>query len=111
MFLTMNRVSNRRVEAGAPFVSCRSKCLIQTAPAGNDQLFVGEKPMVRLVLGTENQRVFCALSDQNGTFRSYCTMPGFGASGVVASGSEVRLVNPPGAASVRGHGVPITLLA
>src|SRR5260370_29703566 len=106
----MTGVSSRRVEAGTPLVSCKSKCLIQTAPGGKDQLLVGEKPMVRLVLGTENQRVFCALSDQNGTFRSYCTMPGLGASGVVESVSEVRLVNAPVSARVDGNGVPTTLL-
>src|SRR5258708_2830027 len=106
----MNRVSSRRVEAGTPVVRCRSKCLIQTVPLGNDQVLVGEKPMLRLVLGTETQRVFCALSDQNGTFRSYCTMPGFDASEVVESVRAVRLVNAPVAARVGGTGAPITLL-
>ena len=66
----MKRVSNRLRDSGRPLVSSRSKCLIQTVPVGKDQFPSGLKPSVRLVFGTENQRVFCALSDQNGTLMS-----------------------------------------
>src|SRR5260221_7953624 len=106
----MNRVSSRRRDAGTPLVSSRSKCLIQTEPVGNAQLFVALKPKSRLVLGTENHRVLIALSDQNGTFRSYSTIPAFGVSGCVELVSALRSVNAPVAASVGGNGVPVTLL-
>ena len=42
-----------------------------------------------------DQRVFSALSDQNGTLRSYWTTPALGVSGVVELVSEVRFVNAP----------------
>src|SRR5215831_19165893 len=95
----MNRVSSRLRDSGTPLVSSSSKCLIHTVPVGNDQLLSGLKPIVRLVFGTESQRLLIALSDQNGTFRSYGTMPAFGVS-------AVRSLKAPVSASVAGNCVP-----
>ena len=36
VFLMSRRVSSRCAEAGTPLVSCSSKCLIQTVPAGSN---------------------------------------------------------------------------
>src|SRR4051812_34261128 len=96
----MNRVSNRFREAGTPFVSSSSKCLIQTEPVGNCQLAFGLKPMSRLVFGTENQRDLIALSDQKGTFKSYDTMPGLGVS-------VAKSLKAPVASNMAGKGVPV----
>src|ERR1051325_11526286 len=96
-----NRVSSRLREAATPLVSSSSKCLIQTVPVGNDQLADGSKPIVRLMFGTENQRVLIALSDQNGTLSSYGTMPGL-------TVSDARFANAPVAASVAGRVLLVT---
>src|SRR5450432_3681457 len=98
----MKRVSSRLRDAATPLVSSSSKCLIQTVPVGNDQLPTGLNVMVRFVFGTENQRDLMALSDQNGTLRSYGTMPALGVS-------KVKSLNAPVSASVGGKGVPVGL--
>src|SRR5438128_11901323 len=67
---TMNRVSSRLVDSGIPLVSSNSKCLIQTVPGGNVQFASRLKSIFAFRSGTENQRLFFAPSDQNGTFTS-----------------------------------------
>src|SRR6267142_5325478 len=99
----MKRVSSRLRDSGTPFVSSNSKCLIHTAPVGNDQVLAGLNPIVRFVLGTDTQRVLIALSDQKGTLRSYATMPAAGTS-------VARFVNALVPASVAGTGAPFVVL-
>src|SRR5437016_5215643 len=96
----MKRVSSRWLDAGTPLVNSSSKCLIHTVPFGNVQLASGLKPIVRLMFGTENQRVFWALSDQNGTLMSYGTMPVLGVS-------VLKSEKAPVSAKVGGSGVPV----
>src|SRR5260221_6277206 len=110
MFLMSRRVSRRLEEAATPLVNWRSKCLIHTVPVGNTQLFVGLKPMSRLVSGTENQRDLMASSDQNGTLISYGTIPGFRASGVVQSVIVDKFVNTPAPDRFVGMAVPVKVL-
>src|SRR5258708_1819070 len=110
-FFTSKRVSSRMIDVGSPFVSCRLKCLIHTVPVGNVQLALELKVMVEPRLGTENQRVLIALSDQNGRLMSYGTMPAAAASASLGLVSEARLVKAPVSASVGGMGAPfVTLL-
>src|SRR5690554_5669869 len=96
----MNRVSSRLRDSGTPLVSSSSKCFTQTLPVGNNQLPFALNCIVRFVFGIENQRVLIAPSDQNGTFRSCGSIPGFGSS-------VVKSLNAPVSASVAGNGAPV----
>src|SRR5581483_327849 len=106
-FFTRKRVSRRICEVGSPLVNSMLKCLIQIVPAGNDQLPLGLKPIVELVLGTENQRDLMALSDQNGTLIVYGRIPGAGCRVSCALCNVNRLVDAPASYRVGGSGVPL----
>src|SRR5436190_16277842 len=103
VFFTMKRVSSRLREDATPLVNSSSKCLIQTVPVGNDQFASRLKVTVKLVFGTENQRLLIALSDQNGTLMSYGTIP-------AAIASVVKFVNAPVSARVGGSAAPFVAL-
>src|SRR5262245_26264224 len=67
---TRKRVSNRRLDAGTPLVSSRSKCWIQTVPDGTVQKLVARKVNRVDGLVMQNQRVMIALSAHCGTLTS-----------------------------------------